>query len=172
MRKIWSGENLMHLSREVCGRLLVRVGLVKGKLGDIAVGVINAARWRSIGQRRIWRRWQWGLFFWRLHRQKETSAMRCLIFRAHDGRRSQWREIVGIRKVDLRCVFSSMRFDFTYVEDYISEEKKVLVFESLNRFFWELLFVHLRKYRRVWGNTVVDNPIRSDRKEGSQICCS
>ena len=56
MRKLRSGENLMQLSREVCGRLLVRVGLVKGKLGEIAVGVINAARWRSTGRRRIfWR---------------------------------------------------------------------------------------------------------------------
>ena len=98
MRKLRSGENLMQLIREVCGRRLVRVGLVKGKLGDIAVGVINAARWRSIGRRRIWRRCQWILFFWRLHRQKETSAIRCLIFRAHDGRRSQCREIVGIKE--------------------------------------------------------------------------
>ena len=116
MRKLRSGENLMQLSREVCGRLLVRVGLVKGKQGDIVIGVINAARWGLIGRRRIWRRCQWILFFWRLHRQKETSAIRCLIFRAHDGRRSECREIVGIRKVDLRCVSSSMRFDFTYVE--------------------------------------------------------
>ena len=116
MRKLRSGENLMQLSREVCGRLLVRVGLVRGKQGDIVIGVINAARWGSIGRRRIWRRWQWGLFLRRLHRQKETSTMRCSVFRAHDGRRSECREIVGIRKVDLRCVSSSMRFDFTYVE--------------------------------------------------------
>ena len=55
MRTLRSGEYLMQLSREVRGRLIAQVGLVNGKLGEIEVGVINAARWRSIGRMRTWR---------------------------------------------------------------------------------------------------------------------